>query len=78
MARSYDGEVPLIEGHDDPGVEPLGERDHRCIGSAERQIRVTVDERGDALPVGRRRRLDLDLPDPPQKAGLGRRPETAA
>jgi hypothetical protein len=64
VAWSDDGEVTLVEGNDHRGAESLSKGDHRCVGTAKRKVAVLVDKLGDAIPVVRTRRLDLDPPEP--------------
>ncbi len=44
MTRSYDREVPPIDGGDLVDAQPLGECDHGGVGRAERKISILTDE----------------------------------
>jgi hypothetical protein len=63
VARADDGEVPAVECADVGLVEPLGQRDDRRVGAAERQIGVLLDELGGASQVLLRWNLDLEPGD---------------
>ena len=50
-------EVGAVESGDSCRSQTFGDGDQACVGAAERQFVVTIDELTDALPIGRYDRL---------------------
>ena len=78
VARADGAEVAGVQGNHQVCAEALGERDDGRIGPAEREVRVLLDEVGDARPIGWSRRLDVKLAKAPEERGLGSRSETTS
>lgn len=70
-------EVATIERHDGRRADSLGERDHRRIGTPQREVRVLVDEIGDPLEVLWSRPVDVECGEAPEESNLGARPESS-
>jgi len=51
MDGTYDAEVGLVESGDPGHVQSLGDGHEACVGTAQGQVGVGVDELADALPV---------------------------
>jgi hypothetical protein len=63
-------EVAPVERNDDWSLEPLGERDDRCIGAPEREICILVDQLGHACEVLAARPFDVQIADAEQELTL--------
>lgn len=55
-----DGEVAAVDRGDLIYAEPLRARDHRGIDGAERKVVISADKVGDAQPVDRVDRFDIE------------------
>lgn len=60
MTGSDDAEVPAVEGGDLGGAMTLGRRNDECVGSAEGEVGVPVDQLCGPRQVGTRRSLDAE------------------
>ena len=78
MARPHSAEVTPVERHDDRSVEPLRQCDHRRVGSAEREVRVLLDQLGDACEVLAVRSFDGKLGQAASERPLPRKRRDAA
>ena len=63
---------------DDAGADALGECDDRGVGTAEREVRVELDELGDAVEVFAGGAFDVESPYAGQEGGFGHGAEPAA
>ncbi len=61
-----DGEVSVVKRRNFRPTEPLRRRDHGRVYSAEREIRVLLDELRHALEIRGCRRLEPKLPSGPE------------
>lgn len=51
MVRAHDGEVPAVGRRNSVDAEASSDRGDRCVGAAEAQIGVLLDEIGHAVEV---------------------------
>ena len=80
MARTHDGEVPVIERRDCFEAESLNHRDDGGVGSAEGQIGVGLCQLDDAREIGLGHRFDSKpvAAQHPEEVGLRCRTQVLA
>ena len=61
----------MVQSDDQFGLESLGQRDHRGIGSSQWKFVVLLDERADSHPVLSHWGFDVELRQPLKKASFG-------
>jgi hypothetical protein len=72
VARADGAEVAEVQGDNEVGVQPFGQGDYRCIGAAEREIRVLCDQGSDSGPVLGEGRLNVKLGKAGEEGGFRR------
>lgn len=76
MSRTYGSKMTAVEGDDGGSIEALRQRDHRGIGSSEREIPIPLDKLCHTPEVFVAGSLDVELGKTLQKRAL--RPWTEA